>query len=225
MNSSITWGKKILLLSQCPTHTTYSHSSVTFLLYSISTKLLLGQGQNSVTAILFLTDLKIELSTSEYVKKNWFKVHCTSHLMTYETENLQCKLLAFTTGYPICLVQVVITSRTGFPLAFPRDSHRSSVTAFLYLNFVRYWFMPFLKLWKTIKSFVYQKVISELYHVFYKNILPPPFLWEFIVCINHISDVVLLITYLLYLFDKRLHNACQMYHLVCSLQHRYVTSL
>ena len=49
------------------------------------------------------------------------------------------------TGNPICLVHVVMTASTGFPLAVFKASHRSSVKALLYLNLVRYAFMPFLK--------------------------------------------------------------------------------
>lgn len=37
-----------------------------------------------------------------------------------------CLVSAFSTGYPICLVQVVMTAATGLPLAFSKLSHRSS---------------------------------------------------------------------------------------------------
>lgn len=164
MDSSITWGKHSTFVTMSNTHNIQSlQCYLSSVLHQHKTSL----GSRSKLCYCHLLShwpknriIYIRICK----KKNWFKVHCTSHLMTYETENLQCKLLAFTTGYPICLVQVVITSRTGFPLAFPRDSHRSSVTAFLYLNFVRYWFIPFLKLWKTIKSFCipkgYLRIIS-----------------------------------------------------------------
>lgn len=53
--------------------------------------------------------------------------------------------LTFSTGNPICLVQVVMMLSTGLPLASYSDFHRSSVNVLLYWCLVRYWFMPLRK--------------------------------------------------------------------------------
>ena len=65
--------------------------------------------------------------------------------------------LTLRTGKPICLVQVLMISCTGLPLASPRAAHRSSVNVFLYLCLFRYIFMPLRKSCNTSNGTMYVK--------------------------------------------------------------------
>ena len=67
------------------------------------------------------------------------------------------------TGNPILLVHVLITSLTGLPLALPNESHKSSVNAFLYANLFRYSFSPLRNAWNKLSvKFLQDRWVKKL---------------------------------------------------------------